>query len=59
MEVFFVYVLFRHSFLVKTVCFSRIRTRFLRVEGEHADHLTTTKAHTLWKLLCKTKESVM
>ena len=29
----------------KTVGISRIRTRIVRVEGKHADHLTTTTAH--------------
>ena len=28
----------------KTEGFSRIRTRIVRVEGDHADHLTTTAA---------------
>ena len=28
----------------KTEGFSRIRTRIVRVEGDHADHLTTTMA---------------
>ena len=40
----FVFVLFKHKFYRKTACFSRIRTRIVRVEGEHADHLTTTTA---------------
>ena len=34
----------------KTEGFSRIRTRIVRVEGDHADHLTTTTAqlNILW-----------
>ena len=35
----------------KTVSFSGIQTRIVRVEGEHADHLTTTTAHDLLLLL--------
>ena len=31
----------------KIVCFSRIQTRIARVEGKHADHLTTTMAPNL------------
>ena len=30
------------NFTEKTIGFSGIRTRIVRVEGEHADHLTTT-----------------
>ena len=30
---------------IKTVDFSGIRTKTIRVESEHADHLTTTMAH--------------
>ena len=36
---------FPAQILKKTVCFSGIRTRIVRVEGEDADHLTTTTAH--------------
>ena len=32
---------FKQKFYTKNVGFSRIRTRIDRVEGEHADHLTT------------------
>ena len=32
-------------FTEKNVGFSGIRTRIVRVEGEHSDHLTTTTAH--------------
>ena len=32
------------NFAEKTVGFSRIQTRIVRVEDEHADHLTTTSA---------------
>ena len=31
------------NFTEKTVGFSRIRTRVVGVEGEYADHLTTTR----------------
>ena len=41
----FIFVLFKHKFYRKTVDVSRIRTRIVRVEVEHADHLTTTTAH--------------
>ena len=39
----------------KTVGVSRIRTRIVRVEGEHADHLTTTTTHFLlcFSLYCE------
>ena len=40
----FIFVLFKHSFYRKNLGFSGIRTRIVRVEGEHADHLTTTTA---------------
>ena len=36
---------FQAQILKKTVCFSGIRTRIVRVEGEDADRLTTTTAH--------------
>ena len=39
--IFFVY--FRS---IKIVDFSQIRTRIVGIEGEHADHLTATMAHT-------------
>ena len=41
----FIFVLFKHKLYKKTVGFSGIQTRIVRVEGEHADHLTTTAAH--------------
>ena len=37
-------VLFKHKFYRKTVGFSGIPTRIVRVEGENAYHLTTTTA---------------
>ena len=40
----FIFVLFKHHFTEKTVGFHGIRTRFVGVEGNHADHLTTTTA---------------
>ena len=36
---------FQQQFLQKIVNFSKIGTRIVGVEGEHADHLTTTAAH--------------
>ena len=38
----FVFVLFKHKFYRKTVDVSGIGARIVGVEGEHADHLTTT-----------------
>ena len=43
----FICVLSKHKFSEKTLGFSGIRTRIVRVEGEHADHLTTTTANLL------------
>ena len=40
----FIFVLFKHNYSEKIVGFSGIRTRIVGVEGEHADHLTTTTA---------------
>ena len=40
----FIFVLFKHNIIEKTLGFSGIRTRIVGVEGEHADHLTTTTA---------------
>ena len=40
----FIFVLFKHNTIEKTLGFSGIRTRIVGVEGEHADHLTTTTA---------------
>ena len=40
----FIFVLFKHNLYRKTVGVSGIRTRIVGVEGEHADHLTTTTA---------------
>ena len=39
------FYLFKHKFYRKTIGFSGILLRFDGVEGEHADHLTTTTAH--------------
>ena len=42
---FFVYFhSFQTIYRVKTVDISRIQTRIVRVEGKHADQLTTTRA---------------
>ena len=40
----FIFVLFKHNYSEKIVGFSGIQTRIVGVEGEHADHLTTTTA---------------
>ena len=37
---------FQSQILQKTVGISEIRTQIVRVEGEHADHLTTTTAQS-------------
>ena len=42
---FVIFVLFKHKFYRKKIVgISGIRTRIVRVEGEHADHLSTTTA---------------
>ena len=38
---------FQIQFYRKIVDFSGIRTQIVGIEGEHADHLTTTTAHGL------------
>ena len=43
---FCLFSLFQKQILQKAVCFSGIRTRIVGIEGEHADHLTTTTAFT-------------
>ena len=40
----FIFVFIKHNLYRKTVGVSGIRTRIVGVEGEHADHLTTTTA---------------
>ena len=45
----FIFVIFKHNITDKTVGFSGIQTRIIRVEGEHADHLTTTTAQVILK----------
>ena len=37
--------LFKQFYRTKTVGFSRIQTRIIRVEGKTADHLIITMAH--------------
>ena len=39
---FCLFSFFKHKFYRKTVCLSRIRIWMAGLEGEHADHLTTT-----------------
>ena len=47
----FIFILFKQIFTEKTVDISRIRTRIVGVEGEHADHLTTTMTpNYVWML---------
>ena len=43
----FISVLFKHNSTEKTVSFSGIWTQFDGVDGEHADHSTTTTAHQI------------
>ena len=38
------FVVFNNYFKIKIVGLRRIRTRFVRIEGEHTDHLITTTA---------------
>ena len=47
----FIFVLFKHNLYRKTVGISGIRTRIVGVEGEHADHLTTTTAQVRLKFV--------
>ena len=44
----FIFVLFKYNFTSKIVDFSGIRTQIVGEEGEHADHLTTTRAQASW-----------
>ena len=46
----FVYFNYFHTQFLQNF-FSRIRTRIVGVEGEHADHLTTTTAQTYYKMI--------
>ena len=41
---------FKHQFHRIIVGFSGIRTRIVKVEAEHAEHLTTTAAQDRWAL---------
>ena len=43
----FLYVLFKQFSQKKTVAFIGIQTRIVRVEGKHADRLTTTAVFSL------------
>ena len=45
------FVLFKHKLCRKTECFSEIQTWIVDVEGEQADHLTTTTAQLYTILL--------
>ena len=42
---FYLFSFFSKIYYRKTVDFTKIQTRIGRIEGEHADHLTTTTAH--------------
>ena len=42
---------FQQQFYRNIIDLSGIRTRIVRVEGEHADHLTTTTAPTVYLFL--------
>ena len=46
---------YQMQFYSQFVVLSEIRTRIVRVEGEHADHLTTTTAHAYIFLQSKRK----
>ena len=52
----FVYFLFflNTNFTEKSCGFSGIRTRIVRVEGEHADHLTNTTAQKIYMRVYET-----
>ena len=39
-----IFNIYKQKFTEKTVVFSRIQTQIVGVEGERADHLTTTTA---------------
>ena len=55
---FCLFLLFTNTkFTEETVGFSGIRTRIVRVEGEHADHFTTTTAQSTQRFLYKTPSS--
>ena len=47
---------FQTIYRIKTVDFSVIRTRIVWVEGEQADHLTTTKAQATFNSLVRNLE---
>ena len=47
----FIFVLFKHKHYIKTVDVSGIGTWIVAVEGEHADHLTTTMPPPVVNLL--------
>ena len=49
--VYLIFVLFKHKLCRKTECFSEIQTWIVDVEGEQADHLTTTTAQLYTILL--------
>ena len=46
----FIFVLFKHNITEKTVYFSGIPPWIVRLEDEHADHLTTTTARMVTSL---------
>ena len=47
----FIFVLFQRNFYSKNVGFSGSRTRIVGVQGEHADHLSTTTICTYFATL--------
>ena len=47
------------NFTETSVGFSGIRTRIVRVEGEHADHLTATTMALYCKTLCQLLMAVL
>ena len=44
------FVLFKHKFYRKTIGFIRILTQIVGLEGEYADHLTTSTAQLIFLL---------
>ena len=54
----FIFVLFKHKFYRKYVLSREIQTQIIAVEGEHANHLTTTTAQCLVILILSLSQTV-
>ena len=52
----FIFFLSKQFYIIKTVDFSRIRTRISEEAGEHVDHLTTTTALHLYVFALRQQE---